>query len=154
MGINVPEKYSASIFNPEDEGSNDRTTHARTVSQATHRRNKIDLSNITHFLNNYVTLLIYKTNIRTSNTHNNKNFRLLLHVSVELRHIQVVYTPIFKTHSNTINTIVSFHKQLRIYAKIQLHIYIYIFFVALRTNAGHGLLVLEVSRSHTTHHSR
>jgi len=29
------------------------------------------------------------------------------------------------------------------------------FFVALRLNAGHGLLVLEVSRSHTTtHHSR
>ena len=36
-------------------------------------------------------------------------------------------------------------------------IYIYIFFfsVALRPNAGHGLLILEVSRSHTaTHHSR
>jgi hypothetical protein len=31
----------------------------------------------------------------------------------------------------------------------------YIFFVALRPNAGHGLLILEVSRSHTTaHHSR
>jgi hypothetical protein len=28
------------------------------------------------------------------------------------------------------------------------------FFVALRPNAGHGLLTLEVSRSHTTHHSR
>jgi len=29
------------------------------------------------------------------------------------------------------------------------------FFVALRPNAGHGLLILEVSRSHsTTHHSR
>ena len=29
------------------------------------------------------------------------------------------------------------------------------FFVALRFNAGHGLLILEVSRSHTTtHHSR
>ena len=34
--------------------------------------------------------------------------------------------------------------------------YNYIFFtVALRPNAGHGLLILEVSRSHTTtHHSR
>ena len=34
--------------------------------------------------------------------------------------------------------------------------YIYIFFsVALRPNAGHGLLILEVSRSHrTTHHSQ
>jgi len=29
------------------------------------------------------------------------------------------------------------------------------FFMALRPNAGHGLLILEVSRSHsTTHHSR
>jgi len=26
--------------------------------------------------------------------------------------------------------------------------------VALRPNVGHGLLILEVSRSHTTHHSR
>jgi hypothetical protein len=25
---------------------------------------------------------------------------------------------------------------------------------ALRPNAGHGLLILEVSRSHTTHHNR
>ena len=34
--------------------------------------------------------------------------------------------------------------------------YIYIFFpVALRPNAGHGLLILDVSRSHTTtHHNR
>ena len=39
-----------------------------------------------------------------------------------------------------------------------IYIYIYIFFffaVALRPNAGHGLLIIEVSRSHTTtHHSR
>ena len=36
------------------------------------------------------------------------------------------------------------------------YIYIYFFFfaVALRPNAGHDLLILEVSRSHTTtHHS-
>ena len=34
------------------------------------------------------------------------------------------------------------------------HIHFF-FFVALRPNAGHGLLILEVSRSHTTtHHSR
>jgi hypothetical protein len=38
---------------------------------------------------------------------------------------------------------------------IYIHIYIYIFAVALRPNAGHGLLILEVSKSHTTtHHSR
>ena len=37
----------------------------------------------------------------------------------------------------------------------RLCIYIYIFPVALRPNAGHGLLILEVSRSHTTtHHCR
>jgi len=31
----------------------------------------------------------------------------------------------------------------------------FLFSVALRPNAGHGLLMLEVSRSHTmTHHSR
>ena len=34
-------------------------------------------------------------------------------------------------------------------------IYVIFFFVALRPNAGHGPLILEVSRSHTTtHHSR
>ena len=38
---------------------------------------------------------------------------------------------------------------------IYIYIYIYIFAVALRPNAGHGLLILEVSRSHTTtHHIR
>jgi len=48
----------------------------------------------------------------------------------------------------------------RVTAHLQLNIYIYIYFffsppVALRPNAGHGLLILEVSRSHiTTHHSR
>jgi len=32
---------------------------------------------------------------------------------------------------------------------------LHIFFVVLRPNASHGLLILEVSRSHkTTHHSR
>jgi hypothetical protein len=37
---------------------------------------------------------------------------------------------------------------------VYIHIYI-LFSVALRPNAGHGLLILEVSRSHTTtHHSR
>ena len=37
----------------------------------------------------------------------------------------------------------------------RVYIYIYFFFWALRPNAGHCLLILEVSRSHTTtHHSR
>jgi hypothetical protein len=31
---------------------------------------------------------------------------------------------------------------------------VFFFCVALRPNAGHGLLILEASRSHTTHHSR
>ena len=36
-----------------------------------------------------------------------------------------------------------------------IYIYIFFFFFALRPNAGHGLLILEVSRSDTTtHHSR
>ena len=35
------------------------------------------------------------------------------------------------------------------------NVFIYFFCVALRPNVGHGLLNLEVSRSHTTtHHSR
>ena len=35
------------------------------------------------------------------------------------------------------------------------HAQIFFFFLALRSNVGHGLLILEVSRSHTTtHHSR
>jgi hypothetical protein len=39
---------------------------------------------------------------------------------------------------------------------ISIYIYTYFFFaVALRPNAGHGLFILEVSRSNTTkHHSR
>ena len=42
------------------------------------------------------------------------------------------------------------------YIYIYIHIYIFFFFaVALRPNAGHGLLILEASRSHTTmQHSR
>jgi len=36
-----------------------------------------------------------------------------------------------------------------------LFLFFFFFPVALRPNAGHGLLILEVSRSHTTtHHSR
>jgi hypothetical protein len=34
-------------------------------------------------------------------------------------------------------------------------VFIIVFFVALRPNAGHGFLILDVSRSHTTtHYSR
>jgi len=41
------------------------------------------------------------------------------------------------------------------YIYMYIYIYIYIFPMALRPNAGHGLLFLEVSRSHTTtHHIR
>jgi hypothetical protein len=41
------------------------------------------------------------------------------------------------------------------YNKIQYLLGIYIFFLALRPNAGFGHIILEVSRSHTTtHHSR
>ena len=54
---------------------------------------------------------------------------------------------------------ITMHGSMNIKNKVALQgIYIYIFFffaVALRPNAGHGLLILEVSRSHTaTHHSQ
>ena len=52
---NVPEEYAASIFNPEYEGSTDRTTNGvtayTTITINTHRRKKT-LSNITRFYNN------------------------------------------------------------------------------------------------------
>ena len=42
-----------------------------------------------------------------------------------------------------------------IYIYIYIYVCVYFFLVALRPNAGHGLLIHEVSRSHTTtHHSR
>jgi hypothetical protein len=41
-------------------------------------------------------LFIHKTNICTSNKHNNEVLSSLLHVSAELHHLQEVYTPIFK----------------------------------------------------------
>jgi hypothetical protein len=34
------------------------------------------------------------------------------------------------------------------------NMYLSLFFVVLWPNAGHGILILEVSRSHTTHHTR
>ena len=38
---------------------------------------------------------------------------------------------------------------------LQIYVFVYIILVALRPNAGHGPLILEVSRSHTTkQHSR
>ena len=41
------------------------------------------------------------------------------------------------------------------YSYIHKYLFIFFFAVALRPNAGHDLLILEVSRSHTTtHHSR
>ena len=47
--------------------------------------------------------LIYKTNICTSSTHNNKLICLLLHVQAELRHLQGVYTPLITTHYSIIH---------------------------------------------------
>ena len=38
-------------------------------------------------------MIIYKTNIRISNKHNNTMSCLLLHVLVELHHFQGVYQP-------------------------------------------------------------
>ena len=43
----------------------------------------------------------------------------------------------------------------RRFVRLRLRSKIFFFAVALRPNTGHGLLILEVSRSHTTtHHSR
>ena len=50
------------------------------------------------------------------------------------------------------NNVTSCRQKLELCTKLYISI---IFPVALRPNAGHGLLILEVSRSHTaTHHSR
>ena len=50
----------------------------------------------------------------------------------------------------------SWTEKLCVCLYIYIYIYIYIYFaVGLRPDAGHGLLILEVSRSHTTtHHNR
>ena len=63
------------------------------------------------------------------------------------------------THNNATLSLdcVKIKKYIYIYINfvIKDNTYIYIYFVALRPNAGHGLLILEVSRSHTTtHHCR
>ena len=50
------------------------------------------------------------------------------------KQIQILYTGVTSTHMKCV---------------------LFFFFVAMRPNAGHGLPILEVSRSHTTtHHSR
>jgi len=49
----------------------------------------------------------------------------------------------------------SFFSSTMFQMHLRLSNYILTFFVALRLNTGHGLLILEVSRSRTTtHHSR
>jgi hypothetical protein len=63
-----------------------------------------------------------------------------------VRKIIAVYCEKHKIHINT--------KRGSIQIYLMLH-HIYFFAVALRPNASHGLLILEVSRSHTTtHHSQ
>ena len=47
------------------------------------------------------------------------------------------------------------HTYIRTYTRTHVYTRLIFFSVALRPNAGHGLLILEVPRSHTTtHHSR
>ena len=73
-----------------------------------------------------------------------KNIRinvLLQHVSTQESHRQAGYL-------RTVNTF--YHLQYSLSLSLSLSLS-----VALRPNAGHGLHILEVSRSHTTtHHSR
>jgi len=52
---------------------------------------------------NVTKLFIYKTETRTFTIRNNPIFCLLLHVSAELRNLQGVYTPIYKTQYSTIH---------------------------------------------------
>jgi len=51
---------------------------------------------------NVTKLAIYNADTRTSNIHNNTISCVLLDVSAELRNLQGVYTPIFKTQYSTI----------------------------------------------------
>jgi hypothetical protein len=43
---------------------------------------------------------------------------------------------------------------LKLFEHFVIYFGAFFFSLALRPNAGHGLLIREVSRSHTTHHSR
>jgi len=65
-------------------------------------------------------------------------------------YMNALYTSTY-THTHIpVHTYITGHKSTYIYIYIS-----FFFFVVLRPNAGHGLLILEVSRSHTTtHHSR
>ena len=87
------------------------------------------------------------------------------HVSFTV--ISVKPTTASHTRSHTYNTHTHTHTHTHIYIYIYTHTHTYIhththththtffFAEALRPNAGHGLLILDVSRSHTTtHHSR
>jgi len=81
----------------------------------------------------------------------------------KFQHIKYVITDfVFHTkyigkfiHHLHTNFYIPIHKQLNV---MTLYVFLFFFFfvaVALRPNTGYGLLILEVSRSHTmTHHSR
>jgi len=73
------------------------------------------------------------------------------------------HSPYFEDFARATNSIVHLRTQAPTKSltttnkniQVTLQYVTYHFFVALRPNAGHGLLILEVSRSHTTtHHSR
>jgi hypothetical protein len=59
---------------------------------------------------------------------------------------------IFTLLRNSVN--IQFILIITINSVVLNYIFYNFFYVALRPIAGHGLLILEVSRSHTTHHSR
>jgi hypothetical protein len=56
------------------------------------------ITTVTYRVDSYQGLFICKINICTTIIHNNIVLCFLLHVSAELRHLQAVYTPIFKAH--------------------------------------------------------
>jgi len=88
------------------------------------------------------------------------------HITVERRHVHSSMTVQFTANNTTLIT-VSLTDRVRKFCCLKLYTFdnvilrsylmafTFFFAVALRPNAGHGLLILEVSRSHTTtHHSR
>ena len=66
-----------------------------------------------------------------------------------------IYNFIFRNYSYILRSICTIFREAYSYTLLMLHICFGSFSVAPRPNAGHGLLILEVSRSHTTtHHIR
>jgi len=90
-------------------------------------------------------------------------FSILSHSTIQISHIAYYYRQqnyiyvqyFYQILCSAFNNIVERGTKFRLNFQRNLFHITFFFSVALRPNAGHGLLVLEVSRSHTTtHHSR